>query len=525
MIVGGLGLPLGSTSNTPPGMNTTIVSVDAENNTVTLSNTATTTVTNGTFFFFAWPWDAVSDNAISSTADGQQFPNPYPLAATNTVGIDCSDTSALAFNVGAGIYINSNVGKQGLTDGNGNYIGSSPIGWNFTVAPLAINPNDSNSQGLTPITPQFIYGPNFGVNYDAEDPSASTDYTAGVNAPGTLDTVISQLQPGDLLYIAGSPGSGSSVTHVVMWLGQYATLNGQQVPLVISSHDNTPAVLDANGNMPPPGVEVLPFEAGNWFYENFSFAMRLLPAAQPAPPTPITPSSATTGNLDNFTVHDLTAVPASDNLPPGVSSATMSGLPQVAALPPISGPVPKPTSTSQESGDGRPTEADADAPTSPDPSLPPPAPVAGGVNVQEFGPAPQVSRLGVVATTQSLVVVATTANVATASRWETASVGSPQILDEASRTETALADRFGDPHGCGDAAAALALMLLIDGGVLGPHTSAFVLPGVTKIALAPIYRRRRVSGEGSASSRAMFQARLWRGTAEQPGGRAENPPR
>lgn len=37
----------------------------------------------------------------------------------------------------------------------------------------------------TPITPQFFYRPNFGVG--------------GTNASGSLDTLVSQFQPGDLL--------------------------------------------------------------------------------------------------------------------------------------------------------------------------------------------------------------------------------------------------------------------------------------------------------------------------------------
>jgi hypothetical protein len=74
-----------------------------------------------------------------------------------------------------------------------------------------------------------------------------------------------------------------AVSHAVIWLGSYGTLaNGDPspVPLVISSHDNSPPIADANGVVPPPGIHILPFQAGNWFYDNFVFAMRVLPTVQ-----------------------------------------------------------------------------------------------------------------------------------------------------------------------------------------------------------------------------------------------------
>ena len=93
-----------------------------------------------------------------------------------------------------------------------------------------------------------------------------------------------------------------------MWLGSLAS-NGDgsasAVPLVISSHDNTPAIFDTqainlqpgdlNGfpldgqiseHLPPPGVHILPFTVQNWFYQDFQLAMRILPSQSPAAAVP-----------------------------------------------------------------------------------------------------------------------------------------------------------------------------------------------------------------------------------------------
>ena len=64
------------------------------------------------------------------------------------------------------------------------------------------------------------------------------------------------------------------------------------MPLVISSHDNTPAIFDTTNintttgfpsdglileHLPPPGVQILPFTPDTWFYQNFSVAMQVVP--------------------------------------------------------------------------------------------------------------------------------------------------------------------------------------------------------------------------------------------------------
>jgi autotransporter-associated beta strand protein len=143
---------------------------------------------------------------------------------------------------------------------------------------------------------------------------------AQLNSSTSLSNLTSQLQPGDLLYI----GNSTTIKHVVMWLGANGTnLDGtpSTVPLVISSHDNTPAIFDtlslnANGyptdgkaafHLPPPGVQILPFAPGNWFYNNFILAARLLPTSSTGPlKVPTGGISGTTNSMQGYIINNST---------------------------------------------------------------------------------------------------------------------------------------------------------------------------------------------------------------------------
>lgn len=205
------------------------------------------------------------------------FDNQSPCAAAYGVpaaGIDCTDFAAYIYNLALGVRMHSGTPSQiSFVNGGGN---PGPLGPGaIPTAPIV------DSSGNV-ITPTFFTGPNFG--------------TATPDAPGSLDALRSQLRPGDLLYMQG----GGSILHVVVWLGAYgknADGSPSTVPLVISSHDNTPAIFDtqdinANGypmdgnitaHLPPPGVQVLPFTSENWCYTNFSVAMQALPVPEPSP--------------------------------------------------------------------------------------------------------------------------------------------------------------------------------------------------------------------------------------------------
>jgi cell wall-associated NlpC family hydrolase len=225
-----------------------------------------------------WPWSPVSNTPTIHTTQGTPLTNIYQTEyGTGTAGIDCTDTSAYIYNLALGIQMNSGTSTQiQFSSGGKPEVGNVP----FTTL-LASDGSE--------ITPTFIQSPNYG--------------TATVNAAGSLeDDVFPYLQPGDLLYITDDPGG--VISHVVIWLGEYGTNadgSPSTVPLVISSHDNTPAIfdvwgsaLDANGlpvdgniaaHLPPPGVHILPFTSNTWFYQNFSVAMQILPVPEPSTAT------------------------------------------------------------------------------------------------------------------------------------------------------------------------------------------------------------------------------------------------
>lgn len=194
--------------------------------------------------------------------------NPYHASyGVPTAGIDCTDFAAYIYNLALGYQIHSGTGNQVEFPQGGGGVGGAA-----TATVL-------DSMGQV-VQPTFIYGPNYGQS--------------AANGPGTLTTLTAQLQPGDLLYI----GNGQQIVHVVIWLGSYGVLAGggaSEVPLVISSHDNTPAIFDTRdidmtpgatygfpsdgqiaNHLPPPGVQILPFADDNWFYQDFQLAMRLL---------------------------------------------------------------------------------------------------------------------------------------------------------------------------------------------------------------------------------------------------------
>ena len=232
-------------------------------------------VTSGTGF----PWSAVSTGtALQSSwqlANGNipgTTPNPYAAAYGKPApGIDCTDFSAYVYSLALGVQMHSGTPNQV------NFTGTSG-----NPAPgVTAFANVLDTAG-TPITPQFFYSPNFG-----------TDVHNTGTGSGPLASLVSQFQPGDLLYIGGTNG----IRHVVMWLGQTGTDSvGNTFPLVISSHDNTPAIfdtlaldatgfpLDGNiaGHLPPPGVHILPFDQSNWFYQDFQLAMRVIAVPEPS---------------------------------------------------------------------------------------------------------------------------------------------------------------------------------------------------------------------------------------------------
>ena len=255
---------------------------------------------------YQFPWSAVSNNPTLQTTQQlenskliQNVSNPY-LATYGfpQPGIDCTDFSAFIYNLALGIQMHSGTPNQvSFLTASGNATSLSPSANPYTPA--------VSSQGDV-VDALFFKSPNMGKTQR--------------NSAGSLANLTSQLQPGDLLYI----GTPNAILHVVMWLGANGTnLNGtpSSVPLVISSHDNTPAIFDtqnlnangypANGriasHLPPPGVQILPFMPGNWFYNNFILAARLVPKVSSGPlVVPTGGISGTTNSISGQIINNST---------------------------------------------------------------------------------------------------------------------------------------------------------------------------------------------------------------------------
>ncbi|MGH8046338.1 MAG: NlpC/P60 family protein [Chthoniobacterales bacterium] len=83
---------------------------------------------------------------------------------------------------------------------------------------------------------------------------------------------ISQLQPGDVLYIRGDNGR---ITHSVLWVGTLATdSNGKDKYFVIDS--TGPEVTDSNGATIPDGVHIRPFRKNSWYFRSAAIVHRIM---------------------------------------------------------------------------------------------------------------------------------------------------------------------------------------------------------------------------------------------------------
>ena len=78
----------------------------------------------------------------------------------------------------------------------------------------------------------------------------------------TYQGLVNMLQPGDILFIDGSPGG--HVTHAITWLGQFGVDSKGEYPhLIIDSTGITPQHVDSNNRIIPEGVQIRPFADGN----------------------------------------------------------------------------------------------------------------------------------------------------------------------------------------------------------------------------------------------------------------------
>ena len=91
-----------------------------------------------------------------------------------------------------------------------------------------------------------------------------------IEIPTSYDELARTLKSGDLLFIKNRQGN---ISHVVLWVGSISrAVDGN--PLVLDSHGED--VKDANGTPIPAGVHLQPFRRNSWYFRSASHALRVL---------------------------------------------------------------------------------------------------------------------------------------------------------------------------------------------------------------------------------------------------------
>jgi cell wall-associated NlpC family hydrolase len=84
------------------------------------------------------------------------------------------------------------------------------------------------------------------------------------------ETLVTELQPADLLYIRNDKGR---IAHVILWLGATG-VSPKNVPLVLDATGGNHK--DANGARIPIGIHIRPFSANSWYARDFAHAHRII---------------------------------------------------------------------------------------------------------------------------------------------------------------------------------------------------------------------------------------------------------
>ncbi len=169
--------------------------------------------------------------------------SPWEITATvayQSQGIDCTNYTAYAYADALGISMNSDTATQALI---------SPQDLQGTVIPTSMLPY---------------------IQFQT------------ITKWSSYNDLISQLEPGDILYIDGNPSNPTQTTHAITWLGQYGVdaATGQMVPLVIDSTGITPPHIDSNNHVVPEGVQIRPFGDANspnsWYFTHLDHVLRII---------------------------------------------------------------------------------------------------------------------------------------------------------------------------------------------------------------------------------------------------------
>ncbi len=129
----------------------------------------------------------------------------------------------------------------------------------------------------------FVYNQALGIKFSSDIRKQADMVSASINCSDvsisvaiiprqvTVEAWKEALKPGDLIYIR--PKSGSGISHVVMWLGEWG-ISPDGTPVVIDSHGED--TRDSNGALIPDGIYPRPFKDTSWYLSYADHAIRII---------------------------------------------------------------------------------------------------------------------------------------------------------------------------------------------------------------------------------------------------------
>lgn len=128
----------------------------------------------------------------------------------------------------------------------------------------------------------FVYNQGLGIRFSSDIHKQAALETVTVNGTeqelpvrliprqDSVEAWARVLKPGDLLFIR--PRSSETVSHVVIWIGQWGMPGGR--PLILDSHGAD--VRDENGALIPDGIHLRPFRSDSWYATRADHAIRIV---------------------------------------------------------------------------------------------------------------------------------------------------------------------------------------------------------------------------------------------------------
>jgi hypothetical protein len=129
----------------------------------------------------------------------------------------------------------------------------------------------------------FVYNQGLGIKFSSDIQKQADISSASINGSGeyvTVEIIPRQetveawkkvLKPGDLIFIR--PVSGSGISHVIMWLGEWG-VSSDGTPLILDSHGED--ARNSNGVLIPSGIYPRPCRETSWYMTNADHAIRII---------------------------------------------------------------------------------------------------------------------------------------------------------------------------------------------------------------------------------------------------------